>query len=286
MTSTAGSPTPSARRVARAAVVTHGKPGQIGSGLARLQAVAQEHGVELVLSSEEAEKHGLEGSDAATSADLAVVLGGDGTVLRALARFLGTGVPVIGVNFGRVGFLSSMGRRDLEDGLGRVFAGEYEVVELPTIQAQAGNGEHVAVNDVVVASSIVGRMIELGWTIGGEDLGTLSSDGVICSTPSGSTGYNLSNGGPVLVWGLDAQTVTFIAAHSLHARPLVVPRGRDVEIENRTRDVPAQVLVDGRPVTQLAGGERVVARLGEERTRLAHLPEATFFRRYRDTFAS
>ena len=144
----------------------------------------------------------------------------------------------------------------------------------------------MAVNDVVVASSIIGRMIELGWTIGGEDLGVLPCDGVICSTPSGSTGYNLSNGGPVLVWGLDAQTVTFIAAHSLHARPLVVARGSDVEIENRTPDVPAQVLVDGRPVTQLAGGERVVARLGDERTRLAHLPEATFFRRYRETFAS
>ena len=80
--------------------------------------------------------------------------------------------------------------------------------------------------------------------------------------------------------------MTFIAAHSLHARPLVVPRGRAVEIENRTPDVPAQVLVDGRPVTELAGGERVVTRLGEERTRLAHLPEATFFRRYRETFAS
>jgi NAD+ kinase len=96
----------------------------------------------------------------------------------------------------------------------------------------------------------------------------------------------LSNGGPVLVWGLDALAVTFIAAHSLHARPLVVPRGRDVEIENRAEDVPAQVLVDGRPVTKLPGGQRVVARLGEHRTRLAHLPEATFFRRYRETFAS
>jgi NAD+ kinase len=179
-----------------------------------------------------------------------------------------------------------MSADDLETGLERGFGGEYEVVELPTIQAQAGGEEHVAVNDVVVASSIVGRMIELGWAIGGEDLGALSCDGVICSTPSGSTGYNLSNGGPVLVWGLDAQTVTFIAAHSLHARPLVVPRASDVEIENRTPDVPAQVLVDGRPVTELAGGERVVARLGGERTRLAHLPEATFFRRYRETFAS
>jgi len=129
-------------------------------------------------------------------------------------------------------------------------------------------------------------MIELGWAIGGEDLGVQPCDGVICSTPSGSTGYNLSNGGPVLVWGLDAKAVTFIAAHSLHARPLVVPRGRDVEIENRTPDVPGQVLVDGGAVTQIAEGERMVARLGDQRTLLAHLPEATFFHRYRETFAS
>src|SRR6188768_1182318 len=130
MSQRAGSPMPSGSRVTRAAVVTHGKPGQIGAGFARLQAVAQEHGVELVVSTEEAEKHGIGTSEEPATADLAVVLGGDGTVLRALARFLGTGVPVIGVNFGRVGFLSSMGKRELEHGLGRVFAGEYDVVEL------------------------------------------------------------------------------------------------------------------------------------------------------------
>jgi NAD+ kinase len=286
MSSTTGSNTPSADPVRTAAVVTHGHPEAIGEALARLERVAAECGVELIYPEDEAAKHDRPPDGDLGAADLVVVLGGDGTMLRALKRSLGSGPPVIGVNFGAVGFLTSMSADDLETGLERAFGGEYEVVELPTIQAQAGNEEHVAVNDVVVASSIVGRMIELGWAIGGEDLGALSSDGVICSTPSGSTGYNLSNGGPVLVWGLDAQTVTFIAAHSLHARPLVVPRGRDVEIENRTRDVSAQVLVDGRPVARLAGGERVVARLGEERTRLAHLPEATFFRRYRETFAS
>jgi NAD+ kinase len=207
-------------------------------------------------------------------------------MLRALKRTLGTSTPVIGVNYGAVGFLTSIAADDLEGGLERAFAGDYVVAELPTLEAEAGGERHVAVNDVVVASSIVGRMIELGWAIGGEDLGVLHCDGVICSTPSGSTGYNLSNGGPVLVWGLDAKAVTFIAAHSLHARPLVVPRGRDVEVENRTPDVLGQVLVDGSPVTQLAEGERVVTRLGEQRTLLAHLPEATFFRRYRETFAS
>ena len=286
MSSTTGSNTPSADAVRTGAVVTHGHPEAIGEALERLERVAAKCGVELIYPEDEAAKHDRPPDGDLGAADLVVVLGGDGTMLRALKRSLGSGPPVIGVNFGAVGFLTSMSADDLETGLERAFGGEYEVVELPTLQARAGSDEHVAVNDVVVASSIVGRMIELGWAIGGEDLGALSCDGVICSTPSGSTGYNLSNGGPVLVWGLDAQTVTFIAAHSLHARPLVVPRGSDVEIENRTRDVPAQVLVDGRPVTQLAGGERVVARLGEERTRLAHLPEATFFRRYRETFAS
>jgi NAD+ kinase len=278
--------TPSAKRVARAAVVTHGKPGQIGAGLARLQAVAHEHGVELVLSSQEAGTHAVEGSDPAAAADLAVVLGGDGTVLRALARFLGTGVPVIGVNFGRVGFLSSMGRDELEEGLGRVFAGEYDVVELPTLELEHPDGRTVAVNDVVVASASLGRMIELELAVGGEELGRQPCDGIICSTPSGSTAYNLSNGGPVLMWGLEAIALTYVAAHSLHARPLVIPPGSDVIVWNRSADVEAGVLVDGHRVSSLGKAERAVVRIADERSLLATLPEATFVRRYRQSFAS
>jgi NAD+ kinase len=287
MSSKTGSKTQPAEAVRTVAVVTHGKRETTGEALARLESVARQAGVELLYSPEEAEKHERD-SDAAdlAKADLVVVLGGDGTMLRALQRTLGTGTPVIGVNFGAVGFLTSIGADGLEDGLGRVFAGDYEVAELPTLEAELGGEREVAVNDVVVASSIIGRMIELGWAVGGEDLGVLACDGMLCSTPSGSTGYNLSNGGPVLVWGLDAQAVTFIAPHSLHARPLVVPRSREVQIENRTPDVEAAVLVDGRPVGRLASGEGVVVRLGEQSSLLAHLPEVTFFRKYRETFAS
>ncbi|HWQ24634.1 MAG TPA: NAD(+)/NADH kinase [Gaiellaceae bacterium] len=288
MTSTAGSTQPSARprAVSRAAVVTHGKAGQIGSGLARLQLVAKEHGVELLFPPDEAAKHGVEAAADVTAADLAVVLGGDGTVLRALARFLGTGVPVIGVNFGRVGFLSSMGRRELEEGLARVFAGEYEVVELPTLEVEHPDGREVAVNDVVVASASLGRMIELELAVGGEELGRQPCDGIICSTPSGSTAYNLSNGGPVLMWGLEAIALTYVAPHSLHARPLVIPPGADVIVWNRTPDVEAGVLVDGHRVSTLGKAERAVVRIGPERSLLATLPEATFVRRYRQSFAS
>jgi NAD+ kinase len=285
MSSSAGSTTQSAE-VTRVAVITHGRPETIGAALRRLQALAEELGVELLFSEEEIEKHDLgEGGDG-DKADLAVVLGGDGTMLRALKRFLSSGVPVIGVNFGRVGFLAAMDDASLEEGLGRVFTGEYEVVELPVLEAEAGGERWTAVNDVVVTSSSLGRMIEVGWAVGGEDLGSLPCDGLICSTPSGSTAYNLSNGGPVLVWGLDAMAVTFVAPHSLHARPLVVPRGRELEVVNRTADVSATVLADGHRVHELEPGSDVTVRLAEERSLLATLPESTFVSRYRRTFTS
>jgi NAD+ kinase len=274
-------------RVARAAVVTHGRAGTIGPGLARLEAVARKAGVELVFSADEAAKHGVTDTGEGDAVEIAVVLGGDGTMLRALTRFLGTNVPVIGVNFGRVGFLSSIRQDDLENGLARVFAGEYGVVELPTIEVEYGADRYVAVNDAVVTSATLGRMVELEWAVGGEDLGTQPCDGIICATPSGSTAYNLSNGGPVLVWGLDALAISFVAPHSLYARPLVVPRGRDIVVCNRTADVPAAVLVDGHRTGDVPPRDgTVVVRLGPERSLLATLPEATFVSRYRQSFAT
>lgn len=287
MTSTAGSTKPSADRVRRAAIVTHGRPGAIGPALARVASVARAAGVELVYPEDEVAKHGLaESPRDAAEADLTIVLGGDGTMLRALARLLGTGVPVLGVNFGRVGFLASLQPEEIEIGLARVFAGDYVVNELPTLEVVVDGVRGEAVNDVVATSGELGRMVELAWAVGGEDLGSLPCDGLICSTPSGSTAYNLSNGGPVLVWGLDAMAVTFISPHSLHARPLVVPRGRDLVVWNRTPEVTVSVLVDGHVVSEIAPAGRAEIRLGERRSLLATLPEATFFRRYRETFGS
>jgi NAD+ kinase len=287
MSSKPGSIAQSGNGVRRVAVVTHGKPQTIGPALARLEALAEEHGVELLYPGEEREKHGIESSDGdPASADLAVVLGGDGTMLRALQRFLGTPVPVIGVNFGRVGFLASMQPDQLEEGLARAFAGDFVVVDLPTLEARVSGERRSAVNDVVVTSATVGRMVELVWAIGDEDLGRQPCDGLICATPSGSTAYNLSNGGPVLVWGLDAMALTFVAPHSLHARPLVVPRGRDLTVTNHTQDVSASVLIDGHAFTEIGEGASVEVGLGPQPSRLATLPERTFFRRYREAFGS
>ena len=218
--------------------------------------------------------------------ELAVTLGGDGSMLRAFHRFLDSNVPVIGVNFGRVGFLTSIPADDLERGLERVFAGDFRVVELPTLEARLAGESWPAVNDVAATSSTPGRMVELAYAVGDEDLGVLPCDGVICSTPSGSTAYNLSNGGPVLVWGLDALAITFVAPHSLQVRPLVVPRDRVVTFWNRTARTSATVIVDGQEVGRLDRDDRVDIVLGERMSLLATLPEVTFFRRYRQTFAS
>jgi NAD+ kinase len=284
MTSTSESQPRSISAVKRAAVITHGKPATIGPALDRLERIARTAGVELLLPDEEVAKHGGAAESDLGAADIAVVLGGDGTMLRALQRFLGTEIPVIGVNFGRVGFLASIPPDELEAGLARVFAGDYTVTPLTTLDVDANGARAAAVNDVVALTSIRGRMVELAWRIDHEELGVQPCDGMICATPSGSTAYNLSNGGPVLVRGLDAMAVTFIAPHSLHARPMVVPRGLELEIRNETPDVGVSVIVDGHEVTDVSGGERIIVRLAEPRALLALLPEATFFRRYRETF--
>ena len=141
-------------------------------------------------------------------------------------------------------------------------------------------------NDVVVTSGEIGRMVELEWAVGGEDLGRVPCDGLICSTPSGSTAYNLSNGGPVLMWGIDALATTFVAPHSLHARPLVVPRAKEVVVWNRTPDVRVVVLVDGHRVGEAGRDESVTVRLGDAHTLLGTLPDATFVSRYRESFST
>lgn len=272
--STSPQPAEAPARIRRVALLrTHSRREPVERAERRVQEAAGAVGIEVVPVEEQ-------------EPDVVVVLGGDGTMLRALRATLGTGTPVFGINFGRVGFLTSAPGGDLDAALERVFAGDFRVVELATLRAQLSADGHAAINDVVVTSARPGRMVELDWELGGERLGGQSCDGMICCTPSGSTAYNLSNGGPVLVWGLDAMAITFVAPHSLHARPLVVPRSGDLQVTNLTADVPVGVLVDGHQVGALAEGDAVSIRLADARSLLATLPESTFFRRYRDTFAS
>jgi NAD+ kinase len=259
-------------RIERATVITHGVTKNVDEALARLRAVAQESGVELLVDDDGGEP------------EIAVVLGGDGTMLRALTRFLDTGVPVIGANFGRVGFLAAIPGDELELGVSRVFAGEYAVQSVPTLEISLGAERYVAINDVVVVGNTPGRIVEIAYAIDGEELATQACDGLICATPLGSTAYNLSNGGPVLVWGLDAAVVTLVAPHTLHTRPLVVGREFQLDVVNCSPDGEMVVLADGRAVGALPRDAALTVRFAESRTLLASLPEQTFFGRYTQVF--
>ena len=168
--------------MARAAFLTHGRPEVIGDALDRLRAVAARCGVEIV------DEH---------DPDIVVVLGGDGTMLRALQRWLGTGIPCLGVNFGRVGFLTSIAGDDLEAGLERAFAGGYEVLDLPTLVGDAGGGAH----DRGQRHRARRAPRRAGWrSSSGASTASRSASsaatGVIAASPTGSTAYNLSAGGP------------------------------------------------------------------------------------------
>jgi NAD+ kinase len=262
--------TPERAAVQRIAVITHGKPDVIGDAPRRLREVANGCGVEI----------GAEGD-----ADMAVVLGGDGTMLRALQRYLGTGVPAVGVNFGRVGFLTSIAADDLETGLKDVFCGSFDVIDLPTISATTATERVTGINDIVLASAILGRMAMIEWCVDGQSLGELGCDGVIIASPTGSTAYNLSAGGPVLAWGTEGYVVTFVSPHSLHARSMVLGRPHLVQLINRSADVPVQVIVDGHTAGRVDPGEHLEVRQADASATLARAGGTSFFKRYLETFS-
>jgi NAD+ kinase len=278
---------PPSESVRSAAVITHGRVETIGDALERLHAVAEHNDVTLLFPKEEREKHGLPlAADDVMKADLVIVLGGDGTMLRTLDRFMDSGIPVFGVNYGRVGFLTSCSAAELENGVERAFSGDYRLLELPTLEVTADGQRRAAINDIVLISSTHGRVVELNWQVDGEDYGNVACDGMVCATALGSTAYNLSNGGPVLVWGIDVMSITFVAPHTLAARSLVVPRGRSLVASNVTAEIPLSVLVDGHPLAELGFGGRAEVTFGEKRGLLALLPEITFVRRFREIFPS
>jgi NAD+ kinase len=279
-------------RALRAFVITHGRAETVGDGLRRLARVAALHDVELIVPDIEAQKHPVDLSVAtwstgdARDADIVVVLGGDGTVLRALHEVIGTQTPVLAINYGRVGFLTTAGVDKLEEAATSAFTGAYEVVDLPTVELiRAGERIGLVVNDVVVTSAIHGRMAHVRWWVNEVALGEVGCDGVVVATPAGSTAYSLSAGGPVMNWGLEGFCVTFVAPHSLAARSLVLGASHRVVIENASVDVDARIILDGQ-VQRLAlvPGERVESALAPERARLALLPGVSFLQRFRDTF--
>ena len=274
-----------------ASVLTHRRAIDTANALAALIAAAARAGVRLRFDAEETRKHGLSARQGievdaplAHDVDLCVVMGGDGTILTALREYADTRVPVFAVNFGEVGFLATLDPGGLEEAFGRAFAGEFETLELPGITVGRPDGQWTAMNDISVHRKPGFRVADLAYGLAGEEIGRVRCDGLVVSTPQGSTGYNLANGGPVLAWGVRGFVVSVIAPHSLTARALVVAPTDELTINNASREEPVEVHVDGRPTLELKPGEDIHIEFGKSYGTLAQIPGASFYHRLRERF--
>ncbi|MDP9227860.1 MAG: NAD(+)/NADH kinase [Actinomycetota bacterium] len=276
--------------VGTAVLVTHMHPENTGDAVKTAVAVAKEAGVELVAEADEYAKHdeALSGTDRAAAPperpDVCIVLGGDGSILYALRRYAETGVPVFGINFGTIGFLAAVERSELEPGLRRAFAGEFEVMALPGLEVGIEAEQRLGLNDITFARSPHGRVAELSYRIAGEEVGHVRCDGLVAATPAGSTGYNLANAGPILAWGVKGFVVSFIAPHTLTARALVVAPSDALQVRNAAGRDPVHIELDGNHAAALEPGEEVEVRFRDEIGSLAQLPGASFYHRIREKF--
>ncbi len=270
----------------RLVVLTHRSPETTTNALRHLASIRAALGLDLLAPPAELKKHPeLSGlgylpidDQAITEADACLVFGGDGTILRAMGRLLGSNVPTIGVNFGNVGFLADLPRTEWQDRLISMVRGDYSVVDLLTVEARFNGRQHVAVNDVVLARREHHRVLQLQYSVSGTPVGVMRCDGMIVASPAGSTAYNLSCGGPVVVWDASVLVLNFVAPHSLGFRPLVLRPDHVVTVRNgSTRDI-ADVLVDGRVVGSLAYGEQITLASSPLRARLVVDDAFTFYR--------
>lgn len=281
---------PAPDTVRTATILTHTHPEQTADAVRAALDAAASAGCAIYALDDEREKHGavaghlrpiaeLEGDP-----DLCLAFGGDGTILKAMRANAGTEIPVFGFNYGTVGFLAAVERGGLSVGLERAFAGEFEVLRMPALEATVDAETPLALNDVSLIRKPHGRVAELSYSLGGQEVGHVRCDGLVAATPAGSTGYNLANNGPILAWGVSGYVVSFIAPHTLTARALVVAPNDVLSVTNAAGRDPVDVVLDGEHVGELASGAEMAISFREGAGRLALLPGSNFYGRIREKF--
>ena len=216
------------------------------------------------------------------TADFVIAVGGDGTVLSTARQVAGWGIPVLGVNVGRLGFLAATEVGAMFRTLSRVLSGEGRV-EVRTMVSVSGSakgkkfGPYLALNDCVVRSGATGSVLQLKAAIRGRALASYAGDGLIISTPTGSTAYNLAASGPLLYPELDVLSLCPISPHSLAQRPLVLPPFEVVDVEVLRPSPPAILCVDGAVMRTLRPGDRIKIRRAETPAKLLMDPDRTYY---------
>ena len=218
----------------------------------------------------------------AVAADLAVVLGGDGAILSAARRLGCNQVPVVGVNLGKLGFLAELTPAQFREHFGAILNGQYRASPRMMLACALHRGgqrvaEHLALNDVVVSRGALSRLITFDLLVDGRHTTTYNGDGVVVSTPTGSTAHSLSAGGPVLDPRLEAMVITPLCPHTLTNRPVVLPASQEIELRAAVTPVDVGLTVDGQVYEEMFQGDRVVVRRAAATVQLVDLGLRTYY---------
>ena len=231
---------------------------------------------------------GRSAEDVMEGASLALALGGDGTILATARLAAPHGIPILGCNLGGFGFLTELAESELMEALPQVLAGKHQVRERMMLEGELvrdGTPRHgfLGLNDVVITKGAFSRLLRLEIEVAGEQLGVFTADGVIVATPTGSTAYSLSAGGPVVSPEVEALMVTPICAHTLSARPIVVPSGEEISVRVSTLqpDQEMMVTIDGQEGVPLESGDTMRVRKASVAARVVHLTGPSFFAKVR-----
>jgi NAD+ kinase len=273
----------------RLGVVGNSDYGGLADVMRRLRQLVPELRLELA-AEPELRPHlpGASAFDDGAQVDAVLSLGGDGTLLRAARMLDGRTAPILGVNLGRLGFLTSCDASGLEDGVRRLAAGDYHAEPRMALRAaalDAGGAEHMrwrSLNDVVLHKGGFARVVRVAVWVDGEPVGAFAADGVVVSTPTGSTAYSLSCGGPIVVPTVESMVLTAISPHTLAMRPLVLPP--TAELHLMADDGPESLLVtiDGQVGTTFEQRGTLVIRRAETPVVIARFPDSGFFGRLRE----
>ena len=216
-----------------------------------------------------------------TKADLAIVVGGDGTMLTAARELVRHGVPLVGINQGRVGFMTDIGYDDMQAGVGAILEGNYSIEERTLLDAELVRGNEkvlrtLALNEAVIGKGSQGRLIEFDLAIDGEFIYTLRADGIIVATPTGSTAYALSAQGPILHPAVPALTLVPLNPHTLSARPVTISDRCAIEIK-LVHALDARAHFDGLALADMAEGDRLLLKRSADVVRFVHPPGYRYF---------
>ncbi|HET7230220.1 MAG TPA: NAD(+)/NADH kinase [Longimicrobium sp.] len=270
----------------RIGVVGHPRYAVFAEALARLVSLAGREGAELLFEDqllELAAGGGTLTDDAVPGLDLLLTLGGDGTLLRGARMVAHASVPVLGINLGHLGFLTSAAPDELERALGLWFAGDFNLDERMALAVSfsqpdgTDGGGYIALNDAVLHKGGAARVIRLLVRASGEEVGIYSADGIILSTPTGSTAYSLSAGGPIVSPTVHCIVATPICPHTLGVRPLVLPSDETVTLDVLSPTEELILTIDGQEHERLTPGARIIVSRAPNPVRLVRFPGQNFF---------